>query len=218
MFQYVALLRGINVNGHRIVKMAELRASLERDDGFTSVKTWMQSGNVLFQSTLRAEVIDSKIREVLHADFALDDVPIMIRTAREIQETVASNPFLPPKHEAKRIFVAFLDRVPCPNLRKKMGQIDYSPEEYKLDEELKIIYFYVPDFAKYKLDTTLFEKKLEVIATSRNWRTVNKLAEMASSSSNATTAAAVPKKEQASKKKAAKQPAEPQRRSKRNRN
>ena len=177
---YVALLRGINVNGHRIIKMAELRSSLEQEASFSSVQTWLQSGNVLVRTrlVLDPKEVGRRIRAVIAKDFGLDDVPVMIRTAQQIQDTISRNPFSAKPYEAKRIFVAFLNELPCPELLKAMDQMDYGKEEYVINKELKAIYFYVPDFAKYKLDTTLFEKKLKIQATSRNWKTTNKLVEL----------------------------------------
>ena len=178
---YVALLRGINVNGHRVMKMADLRASLEHhSDSFSHVKTWIQTGNVIFQSSSRnsQEQLKEKIKEVILQDFGLDDVPVMIRTGQEIKEALANNPFA--ERESKRIFIAFLDQKPRQDLMDEMGRVNYSPEEYVLSEKNDMIYFYIPNFAKYKLDTTLFEKKLQLKASSRNWRTTTKLAELAS--------------------------------------
>lgn len=177
---YVALLRGINVNGHRIIKMAELRSSLEQEASFSSVQTWLQSGNVLVRTrlVLDPKEVGRRIRAVIEKDFGLDDVPVMIRTTQQIQDTISRNPFSAKPYEAKRIFVAFLNELPCPELLKAMDQMDYGKEEYVINKELKAIYFYVPDFAKYKLDTTLFEKKLKIQATSRNWKTTNKLVEL----------------------------------------
>ena len=102
----------------------------------------------------------------------------MIRTGQEIKEALANNPFA--ERESKRIFIAFLDQKPRQDLMDEMGRLDYSPEEYVLSEKNDMIYFYIPNFAKYKLDTTLFEKKLQLKASSRNWRTTTKLAELAS--------------------------------------
>ena len=176
---YVALLRGINVNGHRVMKMADLRASLEHhSDSFSHVKTWIQTGNVIFQSSRNSQELKEKIKEVILQDFGLDDVPVMIRTGQEIKEALANNPFA--ERESKRIFIAFLDQKPRQDLMDEMGRLDYSPEEYVLSEKNDMIYFYIPNFAKYKLDTTLFEKKLQLKASSRNWRTTTKLAELAS--------------------------------------
>ena len=174
---YVALLRGINVNGHRVMKMADLRASLEHhSDSFSHVKTWIQTGNVIFQSSRNSQELKEKMKEVILKDFGLDDVPVMIRTGQEIKEALANNPFA--ERESKRIFIAFLDQKPRQDLMDEMGRLDYSPEEYVLNNDM--IYFYIPNFAKYKLDTTLFEKKLQLKASSRNWRTTTKLAELAS--------------------------------------
>ena len=176
---YVALLRGINVNGHRVMKMADLRASLEHhSDSFSHVKTWIQTGNVIFQSSRNSQELKEKMKEVILKDFGLDDVPVMIRTGQEIKEALANNPFA--ERESKRIFIAFLDQKPRQDLMDEMGRLDYSPEEYILSEKNDMIYFYIPNFAKYKLDTTLFEKKLQLKASSRNWRTTTKLAELAS--------------------------------------
>ncbi|OEU22148.1 DUF1697-domain-containing protein [Fragilariopsis cylindrus CCMP1102] len=176
---YVALLRGINVNGHRVMKMADLRASLEHhSDSFSHVKTWIQTGNVIFQSSRNSQELKEKIKEVILQDFGLDDVPVMIRTGQEIKEALANNPFA--ERESKRIFIAFLDQKPRQDLMDEMGRVNYSTEEYVLSEKNDMIYFYIPNFAKYKLDTTLFEKKLQLKASSRNWRTTTKLAELAS--------------------------------------
>lgn len=160
--------------------MAELRSSLEQEASFSSVQTWLQSGNVLIQTrlVLDPKEVGRRIRTVIEKDFGLDDVPVMIRTTQQIQDIISRNPFSAKPYEAKRIFVAFLNELPCPELLKAMDQVDYGKEEYVINKELKAIYFYVPDFAKYKLDTTLFEKKLKIQATSRNWKTTNKLVEL----------------------------------------
>ena len=167
------------MNGHRVMKMADLRASLEHhSDSFSHVKTWIQTGNVIFQSSRNSQELKEKMKEVILKDFGLDDVPVMIRTGQEIKEALANNPFA--ERESKRIFIAFLDQKPRQDLMDEMGRLDYSPEEYVLSEKNDMIYFYIPNFAKYKLDTTLFEKKLQLKASSRNWRTTTKLAELAS--------------------------------------
>ena len=167
------------MNGHRVMKMADLRASLEHhSDSFSHVKTWIQTGNVIFQSSRNSQELKEKMKEVILKDFGLDDVPVMIRTGQEIKEALANNPFA--ERESKRIFIAFLDQKPRQDLMDEMGRLDYSPEEYILSEKNDMIYFYIPNFAKYKLDTTLFEKKLQLKASSRNWRTTTKLAELAS--------------------------------------
>jgi uncharacterized protein (DUF1697 family) len=193
---YVALLRGINVNGHRVIKMAELRSSLEQEASFSSVKTWLQSGNVLVQTRLKdPNEVSSRIIAIIEKDFGLDDVPVMIRTTKQIQDTISHNPFSSKPYDAKRIFVAFLNELPCPELLKAMDQIDYGKEKYVMKKDLNAIYFYVPDFAKYKLDTTLFEKKLKIKATSRNWRTTNKLVELSEEMSKPTVTKGRKKKE-----------------------
>lgn len=180
---YIALLRGINVNGHRRIKMADLRACLEgdnADDSFvTPVRTWIQTGNVIFQSPRSTTTeLEVKMQALISQEFGFDDVPVMIRTVEELQGILSpsNHPFA--DQESKRVFVAFLDQSPSAERVAAMQRINYQPEAYVIDR--RNIHFFIPNLARYKLDTTLFEKMLQVHATSRNVRTLHKLLAIAS--------------------------------------
>ena len=83
-----------------------------------------------------------------------------------------------------------LNENPCPNLLATMQQKDYSPEKFSLNQEHQMIYFV--SSSKWKLDTTVFEKHLQVMGTCRNWNTMNKVLKLVVEMENNTAAAPVP--------------------------
>jgi len=172
---YVAFLRGINVNGHRVIRMAHLKERLEEETSFLAIRTWMQSGNVLIRSCSSRKQVQARLLGILTNHFQLTDVPVMIRTAQEMKEIISNNPLI--HLESKRLFCCFFDQTPTQERIQQLESVDYSPEEYEIRQGL--IYYYVPNFAKYKLDTPLFERILHIPATSRNWRVTNRIAELA---------------------------------------
>ncbi|HVE72146.1 MAG TPA: DUF1697 domain-containing protein [Thermoanaerobaculia bacterium] len=158
---YVALLRGVNVGGHRMVKMDALRATFEQL-GYTNVRTLLQSGNVIFDAKTKPRDLDAHI-----------GTSVVLRTQAEIRKVIAANPF--PQEAASdpgRLLVVFLSAaLPSEEpLRKVVA------EGEKFVAKGKEIYIYFPNGAgRSKLAETLTEKKLGVVCTARNWNTVGKL-------------------------------------------
>lgn len=179
MHTYIALFRGINVSGQKIIKMADLKRHFE-DCGFRSISTYIQSGNVVFSSNNPdqndlVQVIRKKITE--QYDF---DVSVMIKTRADLIHILDSNPFMnDPEKDTARMYFTMLSSVPEAELVEKLQQYDYSPEEYALLND--IVYFYSPKaYGKAKMSNNFFEKKLKVIATTRNLRTLEKLIDLTS--------------------------------------
>ncbi|KAA3614638.1 MAG: DUF1697 domain-containing protein [Calditrichaeota bacterium] len=176
--KYIVLLRGINVSGQKKIKMEDLRSHL-RDLHFTDIQTYIQSGNIIFkynstnQATL-AEAIKNKIAEKYNFD-----VPVLVLTTTELEIAVANCPFSPATgQETKRIYFTFLSETPIPERVAKLKKLDYNPEQYILAG--KTIYFYSPNgYGRAKMNNNFFENQLKVAATTRNWKTVHKLLEMA---------------------------------------
>ncbi len=180
MTTYISILRGINVGGQKKVKMADLK-DLYQSLNFNDVKTYIQSGNVVFQcqdsspSKLR-EKIENKIKEVF--DF---HVPVLIRTKDEIQKIIEDNPFK--KEDIKHLYVTFISDSPVEKpvkekLIKEANKIKNESEKLSISE--REIYLYLPNgYGKTKLSNDFFERKLNVSATTRNWRTVNRLLDIA---------------------------------------
>ena len=177
---YISLLRGINVSGQKMIKMSEL-ASLYESIGFGNVRTYVQSGNVIFESTINDPVkIQNKIEKGLEANFGYQ-VKVIIRTPDEIKEIIKKNPFIKkPGVDIIRLYVSFLSNVPAPALLKDLTVNKKPSEEFKIIG--KEVYLYMPEgFGTSKLQIGVFEKKLSTIATARNWKTVNMLYELSKS-------------------------------------
>ena len=175
---YVALLRGINVGGHKIVKMEKLRASFEKL-GFEDVKTYVQSGNVVFKAAAKSAVdLVRKIEGMMEREFGFE-VTVMVRGAEELNRAIQNNPFSGEKGlDFSRLGVVFLSEEPEEPGVKAAEKIAVKPE--RLHHEGSEIFIYCPNgFGKSKLTNTTLEKMLGVRATTRNWNTVNKLHEMA---------------------------------------
>ena len=175
---YIALLRGINVGGHKIIKMDQLRKAFE-GLGFEDVTTYVQSGNVVFKSPKKASVdLSRKIEEMLFQRFSMS-VPVIVRTAEEVDDVLRNNPFLK-EHgiDVTRLHVTFLSHTPQKAALKGLNEIPVGPDRFHCRGQE--IYLHCPNgFGGTKLSINAFEKVLAVGATTRNWNTVNKLFEMA---------------------------------------
>lgn len=108
MTHYVALLRAVNVGGTGKLPMSELKAMCEAI-GFAHVRTWIASGNVLFTSALGETAVKKKLEEKLR-DYAGKPVGVLIRTATEMAQVLADNPF--PEAPGNRVVAIFLDEAP----------------------------------------------------------------------------------------------------------
>jgi uncharacterized protein (DUF1697 family) len=171
MHTYISILRGINVSGQKKIIMTDL-LKLYEDLGFIDVKTYIQSGNVVFNSTkkvsnaLLVKQIESKINEIYGFQ-----VPVIIRTADDLAKIIASNPFK--TESTENLYVTFLSNLPNSNHLEKLTELNYLPDEFIVIE--KDIYLNVSSYGTTKLSNSFFENKLKVTATTRNWNTVNKL-------------------------------------------
>jgi uncharacterized protein (DUF1697 family) len=180
---FIALLRGINVSGHNPIKMAGLRSLLE-EAGWMHVQTYLQSGNIVIGSLekLVPDTISMRISALIKKRFYLE-VPVLVLRAGEIYGILKENPFLgKPGISADRLFVTFLFEQPEIGLSEQLSELNFHPDEFKIVE--KRIYLHCPiSYGNSKLSNTMFEKKLKIPATTRNWKTVSQLAEMIKSTS-----------------------------------
>jgi uncharacterized protein (DUF1697 family) len=178
---YIALLRGINVGGHKIIKMDQLRKAFE-GLGYADVATYVQSGNVVFKTSAKmAHGLSKKIEDMLLREFSMS-VPVVVRTAEEIGDVLKNNPFLKERGiDVSRLHVTFLSQTPQKTAITGLDAIPAGPDRFHCRGQE--IYLHCPNgFGGTKLSINAFEKVLSVCATTRNWNTVNKLHEMARSS------------------------------------
>jgi uncharacterized protein (DUF1697 family) len=175
---YIALLRGINVGAHKRMKMDKLRASCEAL-GFKNVRTYIQSGNVVFQaSEASSEAVGKKLEAEILKTFGFSS-DVIARTAKEIKQIIESNPLLKEAGViAEKLHVVFLADAPMPDAKKKLEALTLPPD--KVRHSGKEIYFYFPNGVsgssiwKHSLD-----RILGTSGTMRNWKTVNTIYQMA---------------------------------------
>ncbi len=171
---YIALLRGINVGGHKKVPMAELREVLTTS-GLENVKTYIQSGNIIFQSSQEDKgKLEVLIHKAIMTRFGFD-VPILVRSKEEVKAILDDCPF----SEEKKVVSYFimLSETPEKNLIDETAKQIFPNEEFVITNNC-IYIFYALGAGKAKLGINWFEKKLKVKATARNYRTMAKLIEM----------------------------------------
>jgi uncharacterized protein (DUF1697 family) len=176
---YVAMLRGINVGGQKIVKMERLRASFE-GLGFSRVRTYVQSGNVVFEVPKdTSNKLSRRIGEKILSDFGFT-VPLILRASGEMKKTVSENPFLKEKGiDSSKLHVTFLSGFPDATALRKLDTLDRGSDQFRVNG--REIYLYCPEgYGRTKLSNTTFERLLSIDATTRNWKTVSTLAGMSS--------------------------------------
>jgi uncharacterized protein (DUF1697 family) len=178
MATYIAILRGINVTGHNIIRMQDLRVSFE-ELGFQQVKTYVQSGNVIFAARKNSN-LSVKIEKKILADFGFK-VSALVNTPAEMAQVIRDNPFRRlASIDVSRLYVTFLSTPAPPTARDVLKGMTTEPERFHVGR--REIYLYCPiGYGKTKLSNTAIEKKLGVVATTRNWRSVNALLALAQS-------------------------------------
>lgn len=176
----VLLLRGINVGGRNRVPMADLRA-LVADLGVDDVRTHLQSGNVVGTTAASGDpdTLAAALADRLQAERGLT-VPVVARSGREWAEVLAGNPFRGDEDDPTRLHVTFLAAVPGPG---RAGSLDDLVDPDRRDRFAVVgrhVYLHLPDgYADTPLQNAALEKRLGVTATTRNWRTVVALGELA---------------------------------------
>ena len=179
MNTYISLLRGINVSGQKMIRMPVLQ-SLYESLGFTCVRTYLQSGNVVFDAAESDEAaLIAQIEGQIKTSLGFD-VPVMIRAAGDLRRIIDTNPFLTQRAEdPARLHVLFLSDVPSPAAAAKLLRPANELGEWLFGE--KEIFMFLPDGVGHsKLTNAFFESKLKVATTARNWNTVNALFKLAS--------------------------------------
>ncbi len=173
MKTHIALLRGINVGGHKKLKMADLKLLFE-DLGFQNVTTYIQSGNVVF-SAKETDGLAERISKEIEKKFGWE-VPVLVKTAAAVAKFLADCPFEETK-KAEAYFM-LLASPPEEKLMESVAEISYPNEEFVLTSECVYIFF-GNGYGNAKLNNNFFEKKLKVAATTRNYRTLAKLVGLA---------------------------------------
>jgi len=180
MKTFIALLRGINVSGQKKIKMADLRAMLEKMP-FQDVQTYIQSGNIVLKSAEKEiALIETEINKMLAKTFGYE-VPVLVKSKEEFEQIIKGNPYTAKADlEAKKIYFALLKSAPNATAVAGLDQAQYPHELFQIAKNC--VYLNCTKGAgKAKLNNNIIERKLKVVATTRNYRTMTKLLELASS-------------------------------------
>jgi uncharacterized protein (DUF1697 family) len=171
---WVALLRGINLGARNKVPMAELRRLLE-EDGYGDVRTYIQSGNVLFTTKASSrDALARRLERTVEDAFGVSS-RVVLRTFEEIVGVASSHPF---GDDGSKTHVAFLGQKPRAADVRALEQLEIAPDRFELAGS--DVYLHYPNGVQgSQLSGAVLERHLRVPATVRNWRTVTRLAEMA---------------------------------------
>jgi uncharacterized protein (DUF1697 family) len=173
---FVAFLRGINVGGKHPLPMREL-VEIFTAVGGRNVRTYIQSGNVVYQAPAAvAERLARRIERSIRDRFGYD-VPVVTRTASELVTVASRNPFLEQGADPERLMVLFLSEPPAARRASGLDPRRSPPDAFVVHG--REIYLHCPGgFARSKLTNAYFDAQLGTISTGRNWRTVQKLVQM----------------------------------------
>ncbi len=171
--RYIAILRGINVGGHRKILMKDLIKLLESAN-FLNVKTYIQSGNVIFEkSTKSITELEDEISTLIREQYGFE-ISVIVRSKDQYQAVVEENPF---QENINELHLTFLKSIPNQELQQVISTFESTPDYFELAEQ----HIYVHCKVKYhqtKLSNSFFEKKLKTAATTRNWKTILKIHEL----------------------------------------
>jgi uncharacterized protein (DUF1697 family) len=178
MITFFLFLRAINVGGHNTIRMKDLTIWMQQL-GFTSIKTLLNSGNIIFQSALNdTSKIEIKIRQKIMLETKLD-IPCFIRDLSNLSRlnTILS------RHEAQKpcnsnIFLTLLSGHPSPEAIQKLQSVNTAPDTF-INYDTEIVIQCLQPYHQTKLSNALFEKTLKLQATTRNISTIQTLLTLA---------------------------------------
>lgn len=178
MNKKITILRGINVGGKRKILMSDLKLLFE-NLGFTNIATYIQSGNVFFNS----DKIDTDIEVSEEIEKAILDkygfeVPVIVRSRIEIEKSIINNPFYKENEDfVDKLHLTFLKEIPKKENRIKAESFNYECDKFVIKDK-DVFILCEGKYHKTKLSNQFFESKLKIAATTRNWKTVLKLLEL----------------------------------------
>lgn len=180
---YISFLRGINVSGRKLIKMSLLK-EIYSDLGFSDIDTYLQSGNVVFNSTHNSCLhLADLISEAILKKTGFD-VSVIVLTFQELEVILQNNPYhIQQSADKVTNYFTLLKEIPSPELVQKLEGFSSPQETMKIDN--KIIYLnLIQGYGSSKLNNNFIESRLKMAATTRNLKTMEVLLEMAGKKQN----------------------------------
>jgi uncharacterized protein (DUF1697 family) len=175
----ISFLRGINMTGHNSVKMKDL-TELYKDLGFSDIITYIQSGNIIFSASekIKNEEISDILKIGIRERFGYN-IAVMIRTIEEMKNIISANPFAKePLFDMTKSAVILINKVPPEDKIAELELSDTTPDRFEISG--REIFIYCPNgFGRTKLYANFFDKKLGVDGTTRNWKTITTMLDLA---------------------------------------
>lgn len=172
MNRYVAFLRAINVGGTTIIKMSDLKRTFE-SFGLEDVKTYIQTGNVIFESKEeKADALEERIERQLE-DAVGKQIRLFLRTAREVAQMAKQCPFQP--REGEIAYVVILEKKPARKSLEALLSLRTQADDFAIQG--REVFVLRRDRERSLFSNNLVEKTLGVAGTTRNLTTIKKLAE-----------------------------------------
>ncbi|MGB5236720.1 MAG: DUF1697 domain-containing protein [Flavobacteriaceae bacterium] len=173
---YIALLRGINVGGHRKIIMADLRIHFE-NWGFKDVQTYIQSGNIVFSSEVtKVEQLADRIKSGILDVYGFE-IAVWVADRRDFNRIALKNPYGDMDEADRKVYFVFLTHRASADRITRLKSIEFDNEEFTISNEC--IYLHCRNgYGKARCNNVFIETALKVNTTARNFRTVNKLIEL----------------------------------------
>jgi len=178
MKTYIALLRGINVSGQKLIKMDLLKTVLKELE-YQNIRTYIQSGNIVFDyKETDTKNLEQQITAHIEKHFGFQ-VPVTILTVDNLKAIISQNPYSKRDlTDPAQPYVAFLSETPTKEGVTVLDTVKFGDDEYTIQGKSMYV-LYAQSAGTSKLSNSAIENKLKVKSTMRNWKTVHKLIEMA---------------------------------------
>lgn len=177
MNKQIVLLRGINVSGQKKIPMADLRNWLA-ELPVTNLETYIQSGNVVLSSSIDNELLSASVRQKIF-DKSRFDVEVITISSDILRKVIDGNPFAERTQNGQQVYVSFFNQEP--STTKVKALLENCPPNESLYFANTHLYFYSDEgYGQAKMNNNYLEKKLQVVCTTRNWKTVETLLNMSS--------------------------------------
>ena len=175
MTRYAAFLRGVNVGGHKLIKMADLR-ELCLEGGLLEVQTYIQSGNIVFSSPAQGGLAE-KISLLIRAAYGFE-VAVLVKDCAEMGRIIDANPLARDGgYEVKGLYATLLEAIPTENAVLAMARSGKVREKFAIIGDV-VYTWYAQGYGKSDFSNNFIEKALGLRATTRNWTTMLALAQL----------------------------------------
>ena len=192
--QYICLLRAINVSGKRKIPMQALRELGRLLFDYAPVQSYLQSGNLIFsrskKADLDAEQLSKTLSHAIGKTFGYTDVDVLVFDTKKLRKIFDDNPFQGKDYDTTKLYFIFLTDKPEQGRIKAIPPADYLPDEFAIGrgQSAQVIYVHCHNgYGRTKLTNSFFERKLKIRATTRNFKTTEKLSQWPKFSENLLT-------------------------------